>query len=353
MSNLDDLTAQHTLDKDGMRHHIAGFADQARRGWDAAGRFTVPDDYRSVDKVLFAGMGGSAIAGDILADLAGLERGPLVHVHRGYGLPEWADDRTLVVVSSYSGNTEETLSSYDHATERGLKVLALTSGGTLGEKAAVNGHPVYHIDMHSQPRATLGFTLPSLVRIFANLGFISDKATAFEETQRALQQMGTDMGETQPADANPAKQLAQRLHGRIPVIYGAGHLTNIAFRWKTQINENPSAWAFAETLPEVDHNSVVAYEAPPDIRERITIVFLRSSLLHPRVLARYEVTAGLLDEFDIPHVTIDAEGDSPLAQILSTVLHGDWASYYLAVLYGVDPTPVRPIDLLKRRLSER
>jgi glucose/mannose-6-phosphate isomerase len=158
---------------------------------------------------------------------------------------------------------------------------------------------------------------------------------------------------TRPMASNPAKQMAVRLRNRLAFVYAGGFLAPVAQRWKTQINENSKAWAFAEELPELNHNSVVGYRLPEGVARQVHVVFLRSPLLHERILRRYEVTGDLLSHAEVAHEMVDANGPGYLDQMMSLILFGDWVSYYLAMLYGVDPTPVEPIDYLKQSLSKR
>ena len=168
----------------------------------------------------------------------------------------------------------------------------------------------------------------------------------------ALKMMCLSWQEDSPQDHNQAKTLAIRLYGKIVVIYGAGILTDVARRWKTQINENSKQWAFFETLPELNHNAVLGYRYPADSPDRIYVLFLRCQSLHPRTLIRYNITGELLEKSGIPYQYLDSQGGNDLKHVMNLVLLGDWVSYYLAVLNGIDPSPVPEIDLLKKRLAE-
>lgn len=349
---LDDLTVHQRLDPQGMLGQLKGLPHQCREAWEKALKFRLPPEYRKVDKVVILGMGGSAIGGDLLRSLAHRLKTPLIFVVRDYGLPPFVDESTLVIASSYSGNTEETLSAFSQALETKSHKLALTTGGRLGEVARKAGVPLFTIEHVSPPRAALGYSLMPLIAFFHQLGFFKDISADVLEMLTTLQDLLTKWNETVPTSANPAKQLATSLHGKIAVIYGAGILSEVARRWKTQINENSKAWAFFEVLPELNHNAVVGYEMPRELAADMFVVLLRSSHLHPRTLLRYNITSELLKQSSVPHQIVDAPGKSELAQVMGTVYLGDWVSYYLALLYGVDPTPVKVIDYLKNRLSE-
>jgi glucose/mannose-6-phosphate isomerase len=352
MINLDDPKVYKQHDPEGMLARIKEMPGQCQQAWQAAMSFKLPADYSKVDKVVILGMGGSAIGGDLLKSLAELEAKIPVIIHRGYGLPLFVDDRTLLIASSYSGNTEETLSAFEPALKTGAKKLAMTTGGRLQELAEKNNIPVFKIGYKAQPRAALGFSFLPTLCFLQKLGMLSKKSTYVSEMVKVLEQLSARINEKAPLPSNPAKKLAQRLYSCLPVIYGAGILAEVAHRWKTQINENSKAWAFYEVFPELNHNATVGYQFPAELASRIRVVLLRCPSLNQRIRLRYEVTGELLDRSGIAHEYIDSEGKSPLSQMMSLVFFGDFVSYYLAILYSVDPSPVEVINYLKERLAK-
>lgn len=352
MVDLEDLAVYQRLDTEGMLAQLKRLPAQCRDAWEKALQFKLPRGYRKVDKVVILGMGGSAIGGDLLRSLAHRLKRPLIFVVRDYDLPPFVDENTLVIASSYSGNTEETLSALAQALETKCHKLALTTGGRLGEMAKRAGVPVFPIEHTSPPRAALGYSLMPLIAFFQQLGFFKDMSAEVAEMLQTLDDVLREWNETVPTTSNPAKQLAISLHDKIAVVYGAGIMSQVARRWKTQINENSKAWAFFEILPELNHNAVVGYEMPKGLAANIFVVMLRSSHIRHRTLLRYEITAELLKQNGIPHQIVDAPGKGELAQMMGLVYLGDWVSYYLALLYGVDPTPVKTIDYLKKHLAK-
>ncbi|MBN1690459.1 MAG: bifunctional phosphoglucose/phosphomannose isomerase [Dehalococcoidia bacterium] len=352
MINLDDRSVYASLDKSGMGAQIRGLPDQCRQAWDNACQFKLPAGYSDVDKVVILGMGGSAIGGDLLRGLTANLRHPLVLVHRDYDLPAWVDEKTLVIGASYSGNTEETISGFIQALKCNCKRLVISTGGRLSELARQNKVPVFVIEHVSPPRAALGYGFLPLLALMCNLGFTSAKTADMDGMLKSLITLEKSWQEDSPTEHNQAKKLAARLHGKIAVVYGAGILTDVARRWKTQVNENSKQWAFFETLPELNHNAVLGYRHPADIADRLYVVFLRCRSLHPRTQIRYKITGELLDKRNIPHQYVDSHGGNDLKHVMSLVLLGDWVSYYLAMLNGIDPSPVPEIDLLKKRLAE-
>ena len=350
--NLDDPGIYQQYDPEGMLARIKELPWQCQQAWQAAMSFKLPADYRDVDRIVIFGMGGSAIGGDLVRSLAESEARVPVLVQRDYGLPAFVDDRTLVIASSYSGNTEETLSAFEPALKTGAKKLAMTTGGRLQAMAEEHNVPVFKISYKAQPRAALGFSFLPTLGALQKLGFLSDKSADVSETVRVLESLSSRIDEKAPISSNPAKQLAGRLYGCLAVIYGAGVLAEVAHRWKTQINENSKAWAFYEVFPELNHNAAVGYPFPPELTGRIKVVMLRAPSFNRRVRLRYEVTCELLDRAGIAHESVDSEGVSLLSQMMSLVLFGDLASYYLALLYRIDPSPVEVINYLKERLAK-
>ena len=350
--NLDDVKVYQQNDPEGMLARIKELPMQCQQAWQAAMSFKLPADYADVDRVVVLGMGGSAIGGDLVRSLVQSESRIPVIVHREYGLPAFVDEKTLVIASSYSGNTEETLSGFESALKTKAKKLAMTTGGKLQELAEANNIPVFKIEYKAQPRAALGFSFLPTLGVLQKLGFLKDKSADVAETVQVLEKLSARLGENSPLTGNPAKQLAQRLYGCLPVIYGAGIAAEAAHRWKTQINENGKAWAFFEVFPELNHNATVGYPFPPEIAQKIRVVLLRSPLFNERVKLRYEVTCELLKRAGVAYEFVDSEGKSALSQMMSLVMMGDFTSYYLAILYGVDPSPVEVISYLKDRLAK-
>jgi glucose/mannose-6-phosphate isomerase len=353
MSVLDDPTTYQRLDPQEMRAIIRDLPRQCQAAWQEAQAFELPADYRDVDKVVILGMGGSAIAGDLLRALVALESPVPIFGHRGYNLPLLVDGRTLLIASSYSGNTEETLSAFEEALVSAAKKLVITTGGQLLAAARANGIPAFVFRYESTPRAALGYSLMPLLAIAGKLGIVDEKSADVAEAIAAMEELLRRIGEDVPLAENPAKQLASRLHGRLPVVYGAGLLTDVARRWKSGLNETSEMWAFFEELPEANHNAIVGYALPAAIAKAAFVVFLRAPSLHPRVLLRYEFTQQALAEAGVKCETVEAMGRSTLAQILSAVFFGDYVGLYLAILNWVDPTPTATIARLKEWLAER
>ncbi|MBI2304637.1 MAG: bifunctional phosphoglucose/phosphomannose isomerase [Chloroflexi bacterium] len=348
---LDDVAACRQLDPSHMLSRIQSLPEQCRAGWRRGMEFPLPPDYSTVNKVLLLGMGGSAMGGDLVGSLIPLEGKIPFLIHRDYGLPALVDDNTLVIASSYSGNTEETLDAFSQTLNGGAKKLVIAGGGKLRLLAQARSIPTLLIDREAEPRNTLGFTFTCLLALCQRLGLLPSRGRGVTDMVATLKRLSPRLSPDIPIVDNPAKQMALRLQGRLVVVYGAGFLAQVAHRWKTQLNENSKVWAFYETLPELNHNSVVGYPLPSQVKEHIIVVLLHTLSLHHRLLARYQVTQDLLEKEGIESHLTTVDGRNPLSQMMSAVMLGDFVSYYLALLNGVDPSPVATIDYLKERLA--
>lgn len=350
MNDLDNPKLYQDLDPQAMGSHLRGLPQQCREAWRQGTGFDLPPHFQGVEAVVVVGMGGSAIGGDLLAGLAALE-GVSVSTHRDYGLPPGVNENTLLIFSSYSGETEETLYAFRESLNTPARKLAITSGGKLGSLAREQGIPVLPLGYRGPPRAALGNSFIPLLAVLHNLRLLTDKADDVEEMAGLLSAQGERLWPEVPLASNPAKKLAARLQDRAVIIYGGGILSAVARRWKTQINENSKAWAFFELFPELDHNSITGYDLPRQLASNLFVVLLHSPLLHPRTLLRYRATGDILSQRGVAHETVAAEGIGPLSQAMSLVYFGDWTSYYLALLHGRDPTPVEAIDQIKGQMA--
>lgn len=352
MVDLDNASIYRQFDRSGMLNHLHGFPEQCQRAWEKVLKLELPREYTKIANVVILGMGGSAIGGDIARRLALAESKLPVWVHRDYGLPAFVDENTLVIASSYSGNTEETLSALTESLRTPAKKLVITSGGKLKHLAENEGIPAFVVDYQAPPRAAFPHSFVPLVGIFQKLGLLGDKSADLQEAVDILNKLSRDFIETRPLASNPAKQLAAKLWGHVAVIYGAEMLSEVARRWKTQFNENSKVWAFFENFPELNHNAVVGYEFPPEAKERLFVILLHSASLHPRSLLHYEATVELLAKAGIAYEFAEARGESALAQVMSLVLLGDYSSFYLAMLNEVDPTSIDSINFIKQYLAQ-
>jgi glucose/mannose-6-phosphate isomerase len=274
-------------------------------------------------------------------------------VVRGYDLPAFVGENTLVIASSYSGGTEETLSAFEQALERGATVFCVTTGGTLLD--AAQAHDLAHVIVPGglQPRAALGYSFSVLLRLAHVLGLTrvsADTVFAALDAARTRAEAYSDI-----QASNPALALAETLYGKLSVIYsGAGFLEAVNLRWRTQIHENAKAPAVGNLFAELNHNEIMGFEAAPvSITQQMAVVVLRDADDHPQIQKRIDVTRGLLEDEVASWTEVDTEGDSRLGRMLSLLQLGDFVSFWMAMLQDVDPTPVDTIQQLKKTLAEQ
>ncbi|MEK6208506.1 MAG: bifunctional phosphoglucose/phosphomannose isomerase [Chloroflexota bacterium] len=349
-SVIESVERIRAADPDDMLGKIKDLPKQVRDAWAIAEKATIAPAYSDVRNITVVGMGGSAIGGDLAAALLADELKVPMSVHRDYGLPGYVGRDSLVIVSSFSGNTEETLSGFEEARKRGAKVLALTTGGKIAELARASNYPVVTFSYKAQPRAALGYSLGLVLGVLTKLGFTRDLSDDIEAALSDLAKLEERVHEG--ARTNDAKKMALELQGRIPFAYGAGVMGVMARRVKGQWNENAKNWSAFDVMSELNHNAVVGFEHPPVAKEAITVLLLRSDRDNPRHKLRFEVTRELLDRARIPHKTLQFAGRNMLSEVLQMVYFTDYVSFYVALLNGADPTPVKSIDYLKDRLAK-
>lgn len=349
-SLLDDPSALQKLDPSGMLASIYRLPEQCREAWDAAQQIEAPDN--GIDKVIVLGMGGSAISGDIWRILLQRECAVPVFNVRQYDLPPFVDEHTLVIASSYSGNTEETLSAFEQSLATPARKVVITSGGRLLTEARANGVPTFTFEFKGEPRAAVGWSLMPLLALSEKLGWMQGVETDLTEAIRVMSTLRDELAEASPCTSNPAKQLASRLYDKLPIIYAGWPLTEIAHRWKSQLNESAKVWSFHEELPELHHNAIVGITLPEKIASSTAVVLLRSrDLVHRRVQMRHDFTQRKLREASVDATEVESRGASALAQTMSLILFGDYVSAYLAFLYDIDPTPTDVIEELREWLA--
>jgi glucose/mannose-6-phosphate isomerase len=349
--DLDNLEAYAPIDPSGMGNWIDNLAQQCMEARQIAEAVALPT-FGEIRGVVILGMGGSAIGGDLVRiALEGEAKVPFI-VNRDYELPGFVGPDTLVIASSYSGNTEETLAGYTEARKRGAMLLVIATGGTLVEWARRDGVTVIQIPGGISPRAALGYSFVPLLVTAWRLGLCADKSTQLDATIGLLEKLRSTYGREVPTEQNRPKQLAQMLYGRIPLFYGsAGYRSVVATRIKGQINENAKQIAFWNVFPELNHNELVGWEAP-GLTRQIMLFVLRDRGESERIHTRIEVTEDIIRERVAGIEDLWAEGDSQLEKMFSLIYLGDYISYYLAMLNGIDPTPVKVIDRLKGELAK-
>jgi glucose/mannose-6-phosphate isomerase len=301
------------------------------------------------DGLIVAGMGGSGIGGRLARAAIGARAQRPLTVVGGYALPAWVGPDTVVLCSSYSGRTEETLSCYVHAGELGAQRIVATTGGPLAESAREDGVPVIPVPGGFQPRAAVGYALVAALEVAAVCGAAPSLRAEIEGAADLAERLAADWGPDSPEYAL-SKVLARRLVDTVPVIAGTELTAEVAYRWKTQLNENAELPAFASALPELNHNEIIGWAAARDLA-RFAAIFLEDPDEHERNARRIELTARAAEVGAAVVDRVRAVGETRTERVISLVLLGDLVSLYLAVLRGIDPASIKVLDELKARLQ--
>ena len=348
--NLDNAEKFAGIDKSGMLDAIRELPDQLLTAWETADGLPLPGG-KDFTKIVIAGMGGSAIGADILSSyILPLCDVPL-YVLRGYELPVWASGaETLVICSSHSGNTEETLSVFEQSLEKKCTTMTISTGGKLYDLAKEHAITAWTFNHVGQPRAAVGFSFGLLLNLFSRLGLISEQAEELQKTVTEMKQLKKEIDAEVPVVENLAKRIAGQAVERIPVVFGAEFLEPVARRWKTQLNEIAKCLAQFEFIPEANHNTLAGIVNTEQLLNKTYAIFLTSGKYHARNQRRFELTA---QEFMIAGVCTDkmvCKGVSKLAEIWNTILLGDFISFYLSMVYEIDPTPVESLENFKKAM---
>lgn len=347
--NFRDASEVRRRDPSGMLDLIRRLPDMCAEAW----RLSPEPAFSSTrpTAIVALGMGGSGIGGDLLRAVAHAEAPVPVVAVKDYRAPGFLSSTSLVFVCSYSGNTEETLTAYDQAAAKGAPCVVVTSGGDLLRAARDRGHPAVVVPKGLPPRAALAYLFLPMLAILSAARITRAFDDEMREAVEILKAIADRLGPDRPS--NQAQRLAERLAGRIPVVYSASpFLEPAAQRWKDQFNENAKTFAAWNTFPELNHNETVGWGMDEALARSIHVIILRDRAEPPRLAQRVAITKDLAFRRAAGVDEIQSEGEGKLARLLSSIMTGDMTSWYLAVLRGVDPTPVPVIDELKKRLAE-
>jgi glucose/mannose-6-phosphate isomerase len=348
---LDDYLDFRKIDAGDMYAHIEGLPDQLLSAWELGKKqpLSIKGEIKSI---IVAGMGGSAIGADLAAAYLSPHCVAPIIVHRDYGLPAWAKGpETLMIASSHSGNTEETLSVFDQALKNGCQVVAITRGGKLADLGDTSGAPVWRFKHDGMPRAAVGFSFGLLVALISRLGLTPGLTPDIHAVVKLMLEQRETLKKEKPISQNPAKSLAVKLESRFVSVVGSDYLAPVARRWKGQMNELAKANANFEYLPEMDHNTLAGVNFPFDLLHSWIVVFLQASSDHPRNRLRSDITLHGLKVRGISADHVIAAGNTPLDHLWSMIQMGDYVAYYLAMLYEIDPTPIAAIEDLKQAMK--
>ncbi|NOS84159.1 MAG: bifunctional phosphoglucose/phosphomannose isomerase [Ignavibacteria bacterium] len=331
---------------------IADLPGQLKQAFEIGSNININLDVSGIRNIIITGLGGSAIGGDLLRSYLQYEINLPIQVNRNYYIPAYANENTLVICSSYSGDTEETLSAYNDAKNKGCKIACISAGGKLTIMAENDGNYVVKVPRGFQPRCALAFSFITMLMLFVKLKFIAERDHDIARlidmmNEKSLVYTAFDSG------TNPAVNIAEHLHGMIPVIYSSNDLLDIVnLRWRGQFAENAKTLAFGNYFPELNHNEIVGWQENSDFLRNFALIYLLDREDNPRILKRQKITKEILEPYRGKDIEIVSEGNSKLERIFDLVYLGDWISFYLAVINKTDPSPIEKINILKNKLME-
>lgn len=355
MSNiLNDSKKIKDLDRSNMLDSLLSLDEQCRRAKDIGATFDITSiSGDGVRNIVFTGLGGSAIGADVIRSYTAEEIKVPIIVNRNYTLPNFIDRNTLLFASSYSGNTEETLGAYEKAKEKRARMVAISSNGTLEKLAKEDNVPLIKMPGGFSPRCALAYSFIPPLFILCKLGFIGDKGKEVGEVAEVLSELKNELGLESPVEANIAKRIALTLHRKFPIVYGGDDHIDVAIRrWRGELAENSKHLASSHVFPEMNHNEIVGWDHPAELMSEFVVIFLRDSGDHKRVAMRMDITKEILSKKGINIVEVFSKGKRLLSRMMSLIYIGDMASFYLAILNGVDPTPVDSVTYLKKQLAK-
>ena len=352
MADLNDLDQIKSLDKSNLLGSIQSLGDQVKQAWEETQALLIDTHYcTGIENIVVAGMGGSGLNAHIFKSLFTKQLKVPFEIVNGYQLPEYVNDKTLVVLSSFSGSTEETIAAGKQAVERGAKITGLCSGSTLGDFLKGGGYPSYIFDPKfnpsNQPRMGLGYTIIGLTGLLIKLGFAKVEDNFSEQILNSVAAAGKDYG----IESTLAKEVAQKLKDHFAIIVGSEFLTGNAHAFANQTNENAKTFSAYHLVPELNHHLLEGLTNPATLKTNVQVLLLESDSYIEKNKARYEVTKKILDKQQIPYYSLNLTG-SEIEQSFRVLVFGSYVTFYLALLYDLDPTPIPWVDFFKEELKK-
>lgn len=356
MVNLDSLDQIKKIDKNNLINSIYNLSDQLNQSWDEVSSLKINFDHSEIQNIVVAGMGGSALGGRIVdAFLFEKIRVP-IEIVTDFNLPKYVNSKTLVILSSYSGNTDETVSCYLDARLKGAKIFGIATGGKLAELFSKENIDSYIFNPFNnpsgQPRMSLGYSVGSILAILSRFHFITFEKGEIESVVNFLTKITKEYSVEIPENENLAKKFAIKLHRKAVVLITAQHLVGVSHAFKNQLNENSKTLSFLFDLPELNHHLLEGLANPAQMRQQSTFVLINSTLFTENLRKVTKVTKELIENTGFIVEELVAQGSTKLEQIFYVLVFGSYVSYYLALLYDIDPTPIPTVDLFKKKLIE-
>lgn len=353
MGNPIDSQLLKSVDKENMFDVLKNFHNQIKDAVQIAEKIDVTSiDTSGIKNIVVNGLGGSAIGGDFARSYTNYEIAVPILINRNYSLPSFVNPNTLSIISSYSGNTEETNSAYSEAIKRNSKIICISSGGSVEKTAIANNHLLVKIPGGLQPRCALGYSFFTLIILLSKLGFIKNLSPDIDAVISKIEKKSMLYSDYN-SDENPAIKLANKLKGKLPIVYSSVDILDVVnLRWRGQLSENAKILAYGNFYPEMNHNELVGWKLNEDILKKIVVIMLEDGEDNERIKLRMEITSGIMKKYANDVIKLKGEGKNKLERIFDLVYLGDWVSYYLAIMNKINPTPVEAIDFLKNKLTE-
>lgn len=343
----------YSVDKAGINKILLSFYKQIEESEGLYKSADITLNKERIQNILYLGMGGSAIAGDLMKDIFFDELTIPMTVVRGYSAPAYCSKSTLVIVSSYSGNTEETLSAAEKVAPSGAQILAVTSGGKLAEMAAKYKWSLITIPQGLPPRQALGYLFFPLYHVLGNLELFKKYSSRLTSLSRFVSDLAKRNVYPQAKGHVLSYRLARIIRNKVPVIYStAPYLQTVSRRWQNQMQENGKSIAFSNVLPEMNHNEIVGWEQDTKAISEFVVIFLENENPHPRIKKRIELSKKIIKKRGVKVIEVYSSGKTILEKVFSLIVLGDWVSYYLALGYKKDPNEIKNIDYLKKEMAK-
>lgn len=356
MNQLDDQKKIEKKDTGHVLETISLLPKQIQQTWEDVQRVAIPKTYRSVQNIVVNGMGGSGLGAHILFSLFYDQLSLPLRVIHSYTLPEYVGKKTLYVLSSYSGTTEEPLATAKEALNRGAKVIGITTGGQVKDFCLKNNLPCFLFDPiynpSNQPRMGVGYSVFGILGLLRKIGIIDISERDVKQVIDHLNRMIIKFSASNPSVKNPAKKIAEELYGTIPICVAAEFLTGNVHTLTNQLNENSKNFSAYFLLSELNHHLLEGLSAPKTVTQVLRFLFIESALYHPRNKARFPITKKIVNKNKVNYSSYQAEGKSKLLQSFEILLFGSFLSYYLAYLNRVDPVKIPWVDFFKKELKK-
>ncbi len=354
--DLDNLEEIKKFDEENVYDSIVEFPKQCLDAWDVNQNLKVPDSYKDVNKIVMTGMGGSGLGARVIESVfANKLKCPLVRVN-DYDLPDWVDHKTLVVCSSFSGTTEETVENAKQAQEKGAKWMAIGTGGTLIDFAKEHNAPYYQIspvyNPSKQPRMAVGYSMIGQLIMASKTGIIEISKSEVDDLVKVANEVQVDININVPTDKNIAKQLAKQLQGKQVVFVAARHLSAAAHVAKNQMNENAKNFSSIFEIPELNHHLMEGLRFPDKNKNDLFFLFFQSDIYPERIRQRVDITKNVVEKNSISHSAWKAKSTNSLSQAFELIQFCAFVNFYLAMLNGIDPAPIPWVDYFKEQLGQ-